>query len=567
MSISGNDSSLYTPTTDGGYGPGWVWGGGDAGWIYQGSNDQGSAQDSSPLAQALLVGLQQQSQPAQDWFAQANTMAMAAMVAASSSSSGSAGAITINQDQFLRSADSVALLQQSAATSTTTASPAGYTVTARDLAGGDPWTELTQTLYGTRDAAAVAQLKAATGLSTLSAGQRITPPASLSHQHTTVQSASLSSDLITQPGQWAQAASLEGSSVGAYAPQVAFAPNGDGLSVWMQGADLMATTYNKTTSAWSTPIAIDGGNAGDPILPHLATSANGNMLVTWKQGSSIYARRYVGGSWDSGPTALTTGLIGGAYYPTGAISDSGKATVVFAGSDGYRWNAVANTFNGSSWQASPVQVDDMGAANDNSVNSSLLPRVVMDAAGNATMAWVQAAQGESTGSLLVSRYSAATGAWSTPSSTVLETSAMEVKSFQLAFDAQGNGLAAWGQSTSLFAKSYSASTQQWGALQTLTHTATGEFSLAVGMGGNGQGNAQIQGPGQAIVSYTGTDNAIYAQRFFNGTLVAGSPDLLSDGTLGASRAAQASINAQGQAVVAFMQLDATGAERISTQRY
>jgi hypothetical protein len=578
MSVN-NNSGASTTTPAGG--PGWVWGDGEAGWTHYDTSEGDTG--TSVLAQTLLAGLQQQSEPPQDWFAHANSRAMAAMVAGSSSSSdssassGSAGTATINQDQFRQSGASLAWLQQSAGASLTTKAPAptDYTLQASDLNASDVWANLTQNLYGTRDAAAVAQFKVATGLSTLAAGQRITPPLSLSYERTTVQSASLNASALTAPpGQWAQAASLESSSVAAYAPQVAFAPNGDGLSVWMQGADLMAATYSQASGTWSAPIAIDGNSADDPILPHLSSSANGNMLVTWKQGTSIYARRYVEGAWDSGPTALSTGLVGGAYYPTGAISDSGKATVVFAGSDGYRWNALANTFNGSSWQASPVQVDDAGGANDHGVNSSLLPRVAMDAAGNATMAWVQAAQGESSASLFVSRYvvgtSAATGTWSTPSSTVLETSAMDIKSFQLAFDAQGNGLAVWGQSTSLFAKSYSASTQQWGALQTITHTATGEFSLAVGgngQEGSGQAQGQAQGPAHAIVSYTGTDNAIYSHRFAAGAVINSAPDLLSNASLGAARAAQASINAQGQAVVTFMQLDATGAERISTNRH
>lgn len=83
MSISTN-SDVYAPTYDGG--PGWVWGGGDAGWVYQGSGEQGGSQGSSSLTQTIIAALQQQSQqqsaPQQDWFTQANNAAMAAMVAA-----------------------------------------------------------------------------------------------------------------------------------------------------------------------------------------------------------------------------------------------------------------------------------------------------------------------------------------------------------------------------------------------------------------------------------------------------------------------------------------------------
>jgi hypothetical protein len=78
MSIN-NDSDVYAPTTEGGYGPGWVWGGGDAGWSYLGTSEGDAG--TSPLAQTLIAGLQQQQSPLQeDWFAQANSMAVAAMV-------------------------------------------------------------------------------------------------------------------------------------------------------------------------------------------------------------------------------------------------------------------------------------------------------------------------------------------------------------------------------------------------------------------------------------------------------------------------------------------------------
>jgi YD repeat-containing protein len=460
-------------------------------------------------------------------------------------------------------------------TSTGTGTSITYTVKATDLAAANPWAAITQTLFGAAaasDATAVANLRAAVGNPGLSVGTVITPPASLSYSSTqTVPANLVAQNTVSPTSEWKPIAGLESSGVAAYAPQVAFAPNGDGLSVWMQGSDLMAATYSKTTGAWSTPIAIDGSNVGNPILPHLSSSANGNMLVTWKQGSTIYASRYVGGAWDSTPSALSNSVVGGAYYSTGAISDSGKATVVFAGSDGYRWNAVANTFNGSSWQSSPVQVDDVGGANDNGVTSNKYPRVAMDAAGNAVMTWVQAANGETAASLFISRYVVSTGAWTAPSSTLLENTNVDVKAFQLALDNQGNGLATWSQGSSVYAKSYTANAQsgqngqQWGALQTLSNTATGEISLAMSANAN------------AVVAYTtaaisnaaassNNNNAIYANRFVNGALVGSTAELISNGTATSAWAPSASINDQGQAAVSFLE-DSGSGDRVTTNRY
>lgn len=66
----------------------------------------------------------------------------------------------------------------------------------------------------------------------------------------------------------------------------------------------MASTYSKASGAWTAPVAIDGNIAGAPGLPHLSVSANGNMLVTWRQDSRIYARRFLGGAWDTAGTAI-----------------------------------------------------------------------------------------------------------------------------------------------------------------------------------------------------------------------------------------------------------------------
>ncbi len=440
---------------------------------------------------------------------------------------------------------------------------------------GATWSSVAQQLYGSGSDATVTALKLALNLPSSAAlpaaGTRLQNlPGSLNVTETVTQQATLNAQAVTVPArlvvqnivtptpEWKPVTALETGSVAAYGPQVAYAPNGDGLSVWTQGPDLMAATYSKTSGTWSTPIAIDGGTADDPVLPHLSASSNGNMLVTWKQGTNIYARRYVAGAWDSGPTLLSNGLVGGAYYSTGAISDSGKATVVFAGSDGYRWNAVANVFNGSTWQASPVQVDDVGGANNNSVTSDQYPRVAMDAAGNATMTWVQAVQGETAASLFVSRYNAATGTWATPSATLLENTGVDVKTFQIAFDNQGNGLAAWIQGTTLYTKSFTAASQQWGLTYGQSSSAKGEISLSM----SGNGHAVL-----AIVSGSpsGSDGYIYARRYADGAWLKDGFDLLSNATLATARAPNASINDQGQAVVTFMETDSSG-ERIFAQR-
>src|SRR6185369_10082323 len=316
----------------------------------------------------------------------------------------------------------------------------------------------------------------------------------------------LAATALTTPtlGWSSSAAALAGSSsADATAPQVRYDQNGNGIAVWTLGTDLFYRLYSKASDTWSAAATLDGALAGSPSTPHLSMSANGNALVTWEQNGDIYARRFVAGAWD-GATAipLLENLAGAARNPVGAINDAGRAVVSFIQVNGSVSNVYTNVYNGSAWQSAATAVEDIGTANANTMGAGVAPSVAIDPQGNATVLWLQRSGTQTVDSLYVSRFNAATAAWSTPSSTALENSTTAVAEAQIALDANGNGIALWLQGSTLSARSYTRSTDAWGAAVTLSTNASGTPNLSI----SGNGNALatwIQGGSVAARRYTG----------------------------------------------------------------
>ncbi|MFM2450787.1 MAG: hypothetical protein RIS44_3237, partial [Pseudomonadota bacterium] len=427
---------------------------------------------------------------------------------------------------------------------------------------GASWESVVGAVYGVMGVGAVeagAALQAELGNPALTAGVQLTVPANLNYQvQRTVNDAALSdipqttslpngliNTVLTQPG-WGAAVLNESLSTAASAPQVVYAASGNGLAVWVQGSDLYTSSYNKTTESWSAPSALDGSLTGTPSKPHLSVSDNGNLLVTWLQNNNVYARRNIAGVWDGSASAipLLENLAGAAVNPVGAINDAGRAVVIFPQTDGTRYNLYANIYNGTAWQTSASNIDDLGTANNNALTTTMVPSVALDNLGNVGVVWLQKAGAQTTDSLHTSRFDVATSLWSTPpSSTLLENTTTAVTQSKIVFDGNGNGLVLWLQGTSLFARTYTRAGNTWGAATTLSTTASGVPTVSISSNGN------------AIAAWTET-GSIYARRFSAGAWVGSAKELLETGT-GTARNPSAAINDNGQAVVSFTQVDGT----------
>src|SRR6185369_6847873 len=318
----------------------------------------------------------------------------------------------------------------------------------------------------------------------------------------------LAATALTTPtlGWSSSAAALAGSSsADATAPQVRYDQNGNGIAVWTLGTDLFYRLYSKASDTWSAAATLDGALAGSPSTPHLSMSANGNALVTWEQNGDIYARRFVAGAWD-GATAipLLENLAGAARNPVGAINDAGRAVVSFIQVNGSVSNVYTNVYNGSAWQSAATAVDDIGTANANTMGAGVAPSVAIDPQGNATVLWLQKTGTQTADSLYFSRFTASSGTWSTPNGTTLENTTTAVTSAQIAFDANGNGVALWLQGSDLWAKSYTRSTNAWGAAVNLGTFNVNAGTPSLSMSANGNALATwIQGGSVRAQLYTG----------------------------------------------------------------
>src|SRR5262249_7850458 len=166
-------------------------------------------------------------------------------------------------------------------------------------------------------------------------------------------------------------------------------------------------------------------------------------------------------------------------------NDSGRAVVVYFGRPpafGSPNNIYASVYNGTGWQAASNALDDLAGGNSDSLDG--FPSVAIDALGNATVLWTQMPTAGSSKNVLLSRYTASTGAWSLPNSTLLENGILPVTEPHVVFDSNGNGIATWLYDGELRAKSYTRSTDAWSAATTLGTTA-GATHLSMSANGHG----------------------------------------------------------------------------------
>ena len=148
------------------------------------------------------------------------------------------------------------------------------------------------------------------------------------------------------------------------------------------------------------------------------------------------------------------------------MDTAGNAIAVWAQSDGTRYNVWANRYVvGTGWGAATLLENDTGDANPGPV--------VMDANGNAMVAWSQS-DGIRTNAWAI-RYVAGTG-WGT--ATLIENdNAGDTSIPSIAMNASGNAVAVWHQSdgtrTNIWANSYGAGSG-WGTASLIETDDTGD---------------------------------------------------------------------------------------------
>ncbi len=226
---------------------------------------------------------------------------------------------------------------------------------------------------------------------------------------------------------------------------------------------LSAAARGAPAAGWLTPTSTPPGSVSVDGQD-LALDAQGNAVAVWT-GYGTWrvtqaATRPVGGSWSAPVTFSVPGEEGG-WQPRVAVGANGDAVAVWSsvrdatGSTGQIVMAATRD-SGGAWSTPVALSDEDGFAQQ--------PRVVVDAQGDATVAWAEAIGGAV---VLRSRSRPKDGDWSDP---VDLTDSHVAGESQLAVDAQGDVTAIWNLHLAVY---------QGGVIEAATRSAGGAWSAPV----------------------------------------------------------------------------------------
>lgn len=176
-----------------------------------------------------------------------------------------------------------------------------------------------------------------------------------------------------------------------FAPRMAMNASGQAISIWCRHktgrVQLWYSGYAEETG-WSKSEVMDTDAAMGISFPQIAMDAQGCAIAVWRRFvdpcSSIWANRFVPGrGWDR-PSLLRMEDDGEVFDPRLAMNSQGDAMVVWQHSSATRnavWSARYSAEAGG-WGRPTI-------ASSHNVSDASAPRVAMDAAGNAMVAWRQ----------------------------------------------------------------------------------------------------------------------------------------------------------------------------------
>ncbi len=307
---------------------------------------------------------------------------------------------------------------------------------------------------------------------------------------------------------WGNASALENDSANATAPKVTVDSGGNFTAVWLQanGSSQGVWASRFESGSWAAPALIEsvGGSAGQI---EAAADAAGNATAVWQSANAslntAWRNRYTRGiGWGSAALIPTSG--GDIAWPQIAVNPSGVAFAVWARSDGTRNSIWANRYvPGSGWE-SAVLVE----TNDTGWNEAMLPQVVVDRGGNATVVWQQF---DSTSwNVWANRYTQGSG-WGSP--RLVETdSPGHANRPALAIDDSGRVVVVWAYCNSACTTSALMATRfvPGSGWETPSQISTGGYDSNPDVGVDASGNA-------IAVWDCGGGCGIYGNRYVPGT--------------------------------------------------
>jgi hypothetical protein len=268
-------------------------------------------------------------------------------------------------------------------------------------------------------------------------------------------------------------------------PQVTVDSTGRATAVWSRynGANnVIQSSTSVSGGAWSAPVDVSA-TLQDAYNPQVTVDSTGRATAVWQRlngtKSIIQSSTSVnGGAWST-PVDLSATLRD-AYSPQVTVDSTGRATAVWARSNGTKYIIQSSTsLNGAAW-STPV---DLSATLQDASN----PQVTVDSTGRATAVWYRY---NGTKNIVQSSTSVSGGAWSAP--VDLSATLQHAYNPQVTVDSTGRATAVWYRSNganNIIQSSTSVSGGAWSAPVDLSATLQSAFIPQVTVDSTGRATA------------------------------------------------------------------------------
>ena len=372
---------------------------------------------------------------------------------------------------------------------------------------------------------------------------------------------------------WEDPHQVEVLAAAADSARVAMSPDGHAMVVWRQNSSVVESDI------WARRIAADGTVSDAETIDHLdrtstepqvAMDAEGRAIVVWRQFTTtpvvrvgIYANHHSGVQWGAQAVQLEEGQGSDTSQPQIAMNSAGDAVVAWQqaanATPGTRTDIWANRFaqESNEWGTA-------GPAESDDAGPAEFPRVALSASGEAVVVWNQTVDTGTTKITSVwANLQPAQGDWG--EAAPIETSdAGSAGAPRVAIDAAGNAVAMWIQA---LGTEPTARTEVWTARRDATKPwGEGGALNPVGAIGSALAVDVAMAPdGRAVVTWTESDvppftpDEVHRVHARQYQLGAGwaAADRLEEFDAGGSDAPSVAMSPNGAGLTAWLRYDAT----------
>ena len=294
-------------------------------------------------------------------------------------------------------------------------------------------------------------------------------------------------------GEWSSSKRISRPAPATESPKLAMDAGGNAVAVWNRSSN----GHDNVVQA--AVLAADGDWSGPEDLSasgEIAFNANvaveaGNITAVWlemhkRHAAVMSSSRTVAGHWM--PAVEISGTVGNTFSPVVAMDDNGGAAAAWQWFDGVFLVVQAAVRSADGKWTKPETLPTPG-------RSTTVPKLVMDAKGNAIAGWIRF-NGAWPTAQVVSR--PADGDWQEP--TNISNRGGKAFALGLAITRDGDAVAIWNQRTgrysNLFSVSRPAGGSHWGARAAVSSRGLGvQASVAL----DADGNATVAWSGNATV--------------------------------------------------------------------